>query len=137
VQELFDARDAGTINAATPLADASDLIGIRGRPKWRANGTLTWSNGGFQVGAMANYIGKLYDTDFLDVNGNPYVLKATTTFNLYGQYRFRGGALDDLRLRVGARNLFDKAPPITADGYLGAQYVAYRRYWYLSVGKSF
>lgn len=137
VQALFDARSAGQINAATPLTDASNLIQDRGRPKWRVTGSLTWSLDQVQVGAFANYIGPVNDTNFLDVDGNPYVLDGTTTFNLYAQYRVKGGFMDDTRLRVGVRNLFDKDPPITADGYLGSLYVPYGRYWYVTVGKRF
>jgi outer membrane receptor protein involved in Fe transport len=137
VQALFDARAAGQINAATPLTDATNLIKDRGRPKWRVTGSLTWSLSQVQVGAFANYIGDVNDTNFLDTNGNPFVVKGTTTFNLYAQYRVKGGAMDDTRFRIGARNIFDKQPPITADGYLGSLYVPYGRYWYLSVGKRF
>ncbi|WP_342249054.1 TonB-dependent receptor domain-containing protein [Sphingomonas sp. OTU376] len=137
VQALFDAREAGQINAATPLTDASDLIQDRGKPKWRVTGSLTWSKSGWQVGAFANYIGTVYDTNFLDANGNPYRLEGQVTFNLYTQYRFKGGLGDDTRLRVGVRNLFDKQPPITADGYLGSLYSPYGRYWYVTLGTRF
>lgn len=137
VQALFDARAAGQINAATPLTDARNLIEDRGRPKWRVTGSLTWSLDQFQIGAFANYIGPVDDTNFLDTAGDPYRVSGTTTFNLYAQYRVQGGFMDDTRLRVGVRNLFDKDPPITADGYLGSLYVPYARYWYVSVGKRF
>ena len=137
VQALFDARAAGRINAATPLTDALDLIEQRGRPKWRVTGSLTWSLNRFQIGAFANYIGPVDDPSFLDTAGNAYRLNGTTTFNLYAQYRVRGGFMDDTRLRIGVRNLFDKDPPITADGYLGALYVPYARYWYATVGRTF
>ncbi|WP_423605107.1 TonB-dependent receptor domain-containing protein [Sphingomonas sp. MS122] len=137
VQALFDARDAGTIDPATPLTDASDLLEERGRPKWRVTGSLTWSHKGFQIGAFGNYIGKVYDTNFLDAQGNPYPLEGKAFFNLYGQYRIRSGPLEDTRFRIGARNIFDTQPPITADGYLGSLYVPYGRYIYFSVGKKF
>ena len=137
VQALFDARAANQINAATPLTDARNLIQDRGRPKWRVTGSLTWSLDQFQVGGFANYIGGVNDTNFLDTGGNPYVVDGTTTFNLYVQYRVKGGFMGDTRFRVGARNIFDKQPPITADGYVGSLYVPYARYWYLSIGKRF
>ncbi|MDF7777166.1 TonB-dependent receptor [Sphingomonas sp. AOB5] len=137
VQALFDARAANSINAATPLTDSSDLLEQRGRPKWRLSGSLTWSLDGFTIGAFANYIGKVYDTNFLDTNGNPYELDGQTTVNLYVQYRVKGGVLDDTRFRVGARNIFDVQPPITADGYLGSLYVPYGRYVYFTVSKRF
>ncbi len=137
VAALFDARAAGTINAATPLTDASDLIEQRGRPKWRLTGSLTWSLHRFQIGGLVNYTGDVDDTNFLDANGLPYVVAGQATVNLYAQYRFKGGALDDTRVRIGARNLFDKDPPITADGYLGSLYTPYARYLYASVSKRF
>jgi iron complex outermembrane recepter protein len=137
VQALFDARAAGTIDPATPLTDASDLIEERGKPKWRITGSLTWSHKGFQIGAFGNYIGKVYDTNFLDAQGNPYPLEGKAFFNLYAQYRVRKGPLEDTRFRIGARNIFDTQPPITADGYLGSLYVPYGRYIYASIGKKF
>lgn len=137
VQALFDARAAGTIDPATPLTDSSDLIEDRGRPKWRLTGSLTWSLDGFQIGGFAHYVGTVQDTSFLDTNGNPYVLDGQATFNLYAQYRVKGGVLDDTRFRIGARNIFDTQPPITADGYLGSLYVPYGRYVYFTIGKRF
>jgi outer membrane receptor protein involved in Fe transport len=137
VQTLFDARNAGAINAATPLTDARNLIEDGGRPKWRVTGTLTWSLNQWQIGGFANYIGPVDDNGFLDANGAPYRVPGTTTFNLYAQYRVRGGIMDDTRLRLGVRNLFDKDPPISAGGYVGSLYVPYARYWYLTVGKRF
>jgi iron complex outermembrane receptor protein len=137
VQALFDARAAGEINAATPLTDASNLIQQRGKPKWRVTGSITWSLHGWQIGAFSNYISSVYDTNFLDANGNPYQLEGQTTYNLYVQYRFKGGILDDTRVRIGARNIFDKQPPITADGYLGSLYNPYGRYLYMTIGKRF
>ncbi len=137
VQALFDARTAGQINAATPLTDARDLIADRGKPKWRVTGSLTWSKSGWQIGAFANYIDTVYDSNFLDANGRPYKLDGQVTFNLYTQYRFKGGVLDDTRIRIGARNIFDKQPPITADGYLGSLYSPYGRYLYMTIGKRF
>ena len=137
VQVLFDARTAGTINAATPLADATNLIEVRGRPKIRASAALTWTLGAFQSGAFVNYIGPIDDTNFLDANGTPYRVSGTTTANLYVQYRFPDGALKGTRLRVGARNLFDTQPPLTADGYLGSLYNPYGRQLYASLGVRF
>ena len=137
VQVLFDARAAGKINVATPLTDASDLLAIRGKPRWRVSGSLTWDFQRVEIGLFGNYISNVYDTNFLDANGNPFVLDGQTTFNAYVQYRFKGGMLNDTRIRVGARNIFDKQPPITADGYLGSLYNPYGRYLYFQVGKSF
>jgi hypothetical protein len=137
VQELFDARAAGQINVATPLTDASDLIRVRGRPRWRVTGSLTWSLDRFQLGGFVNHIGSVRDTNFLDAAGNAYVLRPYTTVNLYAQYRLQDTPFGDIRIRVGARNLFDQQPPLTAAGFLGSLYNPYARYWYASVGTRF
>jgi outer membrane receptor protein involved in Fe transport len=39
----------------------------------------------------------------------------------------------EARLRAGVRNLFDKDPPLTSEGYLGSLYNPYARYWYTSI----
>jgi iron complex outermembrane receptor protein len=137
VQQLFDARAAGIINPATPLTDSGNLIEVRGKPEWRITGSLTWTAGPVQIGGFLNYVSAVNDTNFLDSDGNPFVIKGQTTVNLYAQYSFRHGALNDTRFRIGARNLFDTQPPITADGYFGSLYNPYGRYVYVSVGKRF
>ncbi|THD35859.1 MAG: TonB-dependent receptor [Sphingomonas sp.] len=137
VQALFDARAAGTINAATPLTDASNLLQVNGKPKWRWSGSLTWTSGGFQLGGYANYIGTVYDTAFLDGNGNPFVVDGQTQFNLYAQYRIRKGPLGGTSYKIGAKNIFDKQPPVIDSGYLGSLYVPYGRYVYFQVGVKF
>lgn len=134
IQVLFDARAAGTINIGTPLTDTRDLIRTRSRPEWRATAALTWSLKQFQVGGFANLISAVDDTNFLDANGTPYVVDGQTTFNLYAQYRIKGGRLDGTRFRIGARNLFDVQPPLSGDGFLGALYNPYGRYIYATVG---
>jgi len=139
VDALIAARAAGDINAGTPLPEAQDLIEANGRPKWRGTGSLTWSLGQFKLGAFARYTGAVDETGFVDADGNPWRVKSQWTANLYGQVtmanRFLGGG--ETRFRVGVRNLFDKKPPLTSEGYLGALYLPYGRYWYASVGADF
>lgn len=138
VQALFDARTAGTINAATPLTGSGNLIEQDGKPKWKASAALTWSLDGVQIGAFADYTGPVYESAFLDTNGNPYRVPGQTTFNLYAQYTFKNKTLyGKPSMRIGVRNLTDKQPPITAVGYLGSLYNPYGRYWYVSVGTKF
>jgi outer membrane receptor protein involved in Fe transport len=138
IAALFAARAAGTINPATPLTDPGDLLRKNGKPEWKGTATMTWRRGPFQVGGSVIYTGSVQDTDFLATDGTPYTVKSLTTANLYVQYRIKGdGALADTRLRVGARNIFDKDPPLSSGGYIGSLYNPYARYWYLNVSKSF
>ena len=138
IAELFEARASGKINRATPLTDPGDLLKKNGKPKWKWNGSATWRAGPYQVGASVIYTGSVLDTDFLSTTGEPWRVKPLTTVNLYGQYRFeQKGWANDTRIRVGARNIFDKDPPLSSSGYIGSLYNPYARYWYVSVSKSF
>jgi iron complex outermembrane receptor protein len=139
IEELFDAREDGTINPATPLTDPGDLLRKNGKPEWKGTGTLTWRKDNVQIGASVLYTGSVLDTDFLAADGTPWTVKSLTTANLYVQYRIEDklSPLNDTRLRVGARNIFDKDPPLSSGGYIGSLYNPYARYWYLNVSKSF
>jgi outer membrane receptor protein involved in Fe transport len=134
IQLLFDARAAGTINIGTPLNDTSNLIKTRSRPEWRATAALTWSLNQFQIGGFANLTSEVNDLNFLDANGNPFVVEGQTSFNIYAQYRIKGGRLDGTRFRIGMRNMFDQQPPLSSDGFLGALYNPYGRYIYATIG---
>ena len=138
VQALFDARAAGTINAATPLSNPGSQIENLGNPRWRGVATLTWRLRPFTVGGSVQYIGDTRDTAFLSVAGAPYHVKSQTIANLYAQYDVKPwSGWPNTRIRLGVRNLFDKLPPLESDGYNGALFVPYGRYWYARVGVDF
>ena len=139
VQQLFDARAAGQINVATPLTDASNLIEQNGRPEWRVTASLTWRKGPFGVGALVQYVGKVEDATFLSAAGVPYPVDAQTRLNLYAQYELgdAAGWASGTRIRIGARNITNEAPPLSSTGYVSSLYNPYGRDWYGSVTKSF
>jgi outer membrane receptor protein involved in Fe transport len=138
IADLFAARAAGTINPATPLTDPGDLLGRGGKPKWKWTGTGTWRGGPVQVGASVIYTGSVLDIDLLSPAGLPYRVKPLTTVNLYAEYHFeQKGWANDTRIRLGARNIFDKDPPLSSAGFIGSLYNPYARYWYASIKKSF
>lgn len=139
VNTLFAAREAGEINENTPLPISSTLLARNGRPEWKVTGSLTWSQGPWQVGAFTQYTDEVTETGFLSDAGDPYVVDSQITTNLYGQYEFGEGAgwAADTRIRIGARNITDEAPPLTSEGYLGTLYRPYGRYWYANLSKTF
>jgi outer membrane receptor protein involved in Fe transport len=139
VDMLVAARADGDINAATPLPETQNLIEANGRPKWRGTASLTWSFGQFQIGAFGRYTGTVDETAFVDAAGNPWRVKSQFTANLYAQVRIRdaAGLGGDMRWRVGVRNIADKKPPLSSEGYLGSLYSPYGRYWYTSVTTEF
>jgi hypothetical protein len=136
---LIAARDAGTINAATPLPETQNLLESNGRPKWRATSSLTWTLHQFQIGAFARYTGPVNETGFVDANGNPWRVKGQLTGNLYAQVtlRVRNPITAKVRWRLGVRNITNAAPPLTSTGYLSSLYLPYARYWYSSLSTEF
>lgn len=137
IQELMDAQEAGLINQGFNISGGGSLLELNRKPKWRGSASLTWSLGNVTVGGFAQYTGKVYDTGLVDSEGDYWTVKAMTTANLYGQYRFSDGPLTGTSMRVGVRNLFDKTPSLSSDGYAGTLYSPLRRYWYLNVSHKF
>lgn len=137
VDELYAAREAGQINAGTPLPDPSNLIRVNGRPELRWTGSVRWRKGPLRVGLSTRYVGDVEETGFLDPSGNRWIVDSQLTYNLYGEYEFKAGPLGDTSVRIGGRNITDEAPPLTSNGYLGSLYSPYGRYWYMSVKTAF
>ncbi|GAA0298494.1 TonB-dependent receptor [Sphingomonas oligophenolica] len=139
IQALLDARAAGQINAGTIITGGGDQLRQSGLPKWKWSTSLTWSLARFQAGLFTQYTGSVLDTGVVDANGNYPVVDGQMTANLYVQYELGGSLLNKTRIRLGVRNLTNARPPISSgsNGYLGALYEPYRRYWYASVRKEF
>lgn len=138
VDQLLAAREAGTINALTPLPLTSQLIAVDGRPEWRAMANVNWSKGPWRVGITAHYTSEIEQPDLLSDAGEPWVVEDQLTFNLYGQFEFENlGPASGARVRLGVRDLTDEGPPLAEGGYLGSIHRPYGRYWYASVSKTF
>jgi len=139
IADLLAARADGTLNAALPLNDLeTNQVGVYGKPEVKVSGNVTWKLRGWQVGVSMNHIGSVMETGFLTDDGRPWKVEKQTLWNGYVQYRVQsGGILDDSTIKVGARNLFDKLPPLSSGGYNGGMYAPYGRYVYLNLSKSF
>jgi outer membrane receptor protein involved in Fe transport len=136
-QQLLDARAAGTINSASAISGAADLLEDSGQPKWKGSASLNWDMAAFGAGFSVQYIGKVFQNNVVDATGKVFEVKDQLTANAYAEYRFEGGLAADTTVRLGVRNLTDEAPPLATLGYLGNLYQPYGRYWYASVRKSF
>ncbi|WP_423601840.1 TonB-dependent receptor domain-containing protein [Sphingomonas sp. MS122] len=138
-QALIDAKAAGTINSFVTIAGAESLIEQNGRPKWRASASVTWRYKGFGLGYFGSYVGAVNDTSAQLQDGTDYRVDDYLTHSLYAQYEVDGGPMDNLRLRVGARNLFNTLAPIAdnPNGYIGDLYSNRGRQVYFSVSKRF
>lgn len=138
-QALIDARAAGTINSFVSIAGAESIIEQNGRPKWRASASVTWRYNGFGLGYFGSYVGAVNDTSAQLPDGTDYRVDDYMSHSLYAQYEVDGGPMNDLRLRVGARNLFNTLAPIAdnSNGYIGDLYGNRGRQIYFSVSKRF
>jgi outer membrane receptor protein involved in Fe transport len=138
VTAVINGRSAGLVNAGVPIQGGGDVVGRDGQPRWRIAATLDWTLGPVKIGAYTQFIDSVYENAARDASTNPWIVKGQTTVNLYTQYTFRnGGPLKDTSIQIGARNIFDKDPPLASTGYLSNLYQPQARYWYTSIKKSF
>ncbi len=135
---LSQAISSGQLTGIT-IFSAGDQIKMDGFPEFRGTASFTWRNKGWGAGAFVNYVGETYDTGPSQVDGRYFPIGEWTTVSLYGQYAFKDGRMDGSTVRVGVRNVGDKAPPLSASnfGYSGALHNATGRYWYMNFSKRF
>ncbi|PHZ84585.1 TonB-dependent receptor domain-containing protein [Paremcibacter congregatus] len=122
------------------VAGAGDLIEQNSRPKWQASGTITWRNGNWGAGIWGKYTGKVFETGVTQNDTDEFfIIEDWFRMNTYVQYTFDKGAMDNTRIRLGVRNVFDKAPPLADNtfGYLSSLHSSEGRFFYASVRKSF
>jgi len=138
VDQLYAAREAGTINPLTPLPDSSQLIAQNGRPEWKVNSAFTWRQGPWRVGLSAQYVSEVNQTGLLSSTGTPWVVSSQLIGNAYAQYDFDDiGVASGTRLRLGVRDITDEGPSLADGGYLGSVQRPYGRYLYVDVSKTF
>lgn len=139
--QLIAANAAGKFGTGIIISQAGSQVKINGNPAWRLSGNLTWSSGPVSAGVLVTHVGPVFDTGPAVINGDYYTLPGVTTVNSYVQYRFdkSAGMLAGTRVRVGARNLFDKAPPLASTnyGFLGSVHDSLGRFVYFEVSKEF
>ncbi len=105
---------------------------------WKWSATVDWNYGPFQAALFTQYVDPVEQTGTLNLANETFKVDSQLTFNLYAQYKFQGdGFTSNSTVKIGARNITDKNPPLAAGGYLGNLYQPYARYWYASVSKSF
>ena len=139
-QKLMDANAAGKLGTGVTITQAGDLVGQDANPRWRWGANLTWDRGSVTMGVSMNTVGSYFDTGAALVNGNPYEVPSWTTTNAFAQLRSPkdGSWLSEAEFRIGARNLFDKAPPVTTAnyGFNGALHDAIGRFVYVQISRA-
>lgn len=118
---------------------AYNLVGLNGaKPEWRGSAALIWNYADWTVRVRDNYIGSVTSSAYSYVAVTaPQKVDSTQLWTLslkkdFSHDFFKGGYVE-----AGARNLFDKQPPLDAGGnYLAALYEDYGRYLYLNIGSN-
>lgn len=138
-QEIIDAQAAGEISQGFVVDGAEGLLRQDGNPRWRLSSSLTWRMGNFGAGVFGRYVSSVKDTGATLSDGTQFVVDDWAYANVYVQYTFDEGPLDNTRLRLGVRNITNEAPPLadSSFGYLGSLHSSRGRYWYGSIRKRF
>lgn len=135
VQQVAAAVASGQLNIIAPDLGAANEVGINGaKPEWRASATLIWNLQDWTVRLRDDYIDSVTAGAYSD--RTPYVVGSTQRWALSVKKEFNQGALAGTAVEVGARNLFDKEPPLNASGnYLTALHESYGRYLHVGISK--
>jgi outer membrane receptor protein involved in Fe transport len=135
---INQAAARGAIPSQLSVSGQGDLVRDYGRPEWRFTSSLTWRNEAWGAGWFTSYVGDVFD-DFNLLNNQPWIIEEYQTHNLYVQYELGHDTDKPLRLRIGARNITNEAPPLAATnfGYLGDLHSAQGRFMYVNVRKTF
>lgn len=141
-QQIRDAVDNGVISNEITVSQEGDIIRQDGQPEWRVGASLTWRHpSGWGAGARADYTSDFIDTGAgLDPNGDPFIVREWTQVNAYVEYDIdRNRPFTDLRIRVGANNIFDEDPPLAdeTNGYDAAYHSIRGRQVYFDIRKIF
>ena len=138
--EILAAQEAGEISEVATLSGVGDLIRQDGRPEWRWSSSVTWRNGAWGAGWSTRFVDEVFDTSATnDDTGEYWTVDSQARHNIYGQYTFGWEGERPLRLRVGARNVFDVDPPLADEsfGYLGSLHSSRGRFVYVSARQTF
>ncbi|MCS4229824.1 TonB-dependent receptor-like protein [Stenotrophomonas maltophilia] len=136
VQQVAAAIANGQLNIIAPDLGAANEVGINGaKPEWRASATLIWNLQDWTVRLRDDYIDSVTAGAYSD--RTPFVVGSTQRWALSVKKEFNTGRLKGTAVEVGARNLFDKEPPLNATGsYLSALHETYGRYVHLGISKN-
>jgi len=113
-------------NKDAPSLDEYDCVGLVGKtcarpiPKVHFVQSTTWANGPFMVKLNWQHLGKLKQDALVlgDATTDDYavpVIDAYNYFDLYASY----DVMENITLRAGITNLFNKKPPIVGNEYGG------------------
>ena len=103
--------------ATAPLAPLEEVIGAVGQPEWRANLRGTYSMNSWTASALISHVPATDDCSISKRNETPPDADCDRNFASYTQVDVQLGYLFpwDGEVVVGARNLFDRDPPLSKE----------------------
>jgi iron complex outermembrane receptor protein len=119
----------------SPEEPPDELAGTYPLPRFRGVGSLGWDQGPWSSNIAVNYVHKFKQSTAASATADPFI-KAWTTTDLQVSY----GGLRNLKLTLGAKNLFDKEPPIAITEallYVFQQHSLRGRFLYGSINYKF
>ena len=140
-QAVAEAIANGQLHIVAQGLGAENEVGLNGaKPEWRASASMIWNLTDWTIRLRDDYIGSVISGAYAD--GRPYRVDATQRWTLSVKKDLHTGWLKGGAVEVGARNLFDKEPPLgatpqsTGSNYLASLHESFGRYLYLSIGKT-
>ncbi|WP_043290337.1 TonB-dependent receptor plug domain-containing protein [Pseudoxanthomonas spadix] len=137
---IQSAIDAGLLNLMISSIGATNLVGrysanVGVKPEWKASATLVWKYDNWTVRVRDQYTDSVVYGLYGD--GSDFVVPSTQRWNLSVKRDFTKDFLNGFSVEAGARNLFDKDPPLNSSGdYLASVYEPYGAYYYMSIQKT-
>lgn len=107
-------------NSSITVTAAGEFRQVNRLPKWRSTATINWRRDNWRAGVFATYSSTVYDTG-LELDGPEleyWRYMVGTKVNAHIDYTFRDGLLGGLSVRLGAKNLLNRDPPLS-DGTFG------------------
>jgi Outer membrane receptor for ferrienterochelin and colicins len=138
---IIEAQQAGIIDSNFDIRNAGNLLGVNGKPAWRATLSMSWRRNGWGVGSFVNYVDGFESTGAVSDDGDYFPVPSWTTTNLWVERRFENtrSFLDGTRIRLTIRNIGDREPPLVPNalGFNSSLHNALGRGYYLTLTKNF
>ncbi|MBU3023722.1 TonB-dependent receptor domain-containing protein [Aestuariibacter sp. A3R04] len=108
------------INAGLPVSSLGQLVGVNGRPEWKANASVKWNIGNWTSALFWEYVGNFEESSAkISVDGidQRWKIDAWQQVNAYVSHKFKKDTFKGLRVTMGVKNLFDKYPPLADESF--------------------
>jgi iron complex outermembrane recepter protein len=120
--------------------NVSELIRNNGNPRTKATAGISWSHRNWSASVHERYTSDYRAPVAYTTAGQPFIIDEYWVTNASVGYTFREARMKGLRVRVGANNLFDEAPPlypVNSSGYHPSYHDPRGRMLYVDVSYKF